>query len=321
MNKKKLPFQIFVISGIIVFFTLLNITIFFLFTKPCLPAGELSPSEPKTISVEKYLPFDENSGIVRIESDLEITGNIPVLDGSEALYPIYSAVAYSIYPESSVEFKDGEFSPDSSVQMKNTIRGFTAVVDGDTDIFLTAKPSENQMNYAKEKDVELEFVPIGKEAFVFIVNKENKVSDLSVDEIRKIYSGEITNWADVGGEFLPINPTQRLENSGSQSTMKAFMKGTEMKPNPLGFLGRSIGFSFRFYVEDVAENGGIKILSVGGIYPDKENIISGNYPVVADFYAVYRKDNDNGNVKKVIEFLKSEEGKRIIDETGYVPYE
>ena len=320
MNKKKLMWQLFVIIGISAFFISFNLLIFFLFTKPCLPAGELSPSEPKTISVEKYLPFDENSDIVRIDSSLEITENIPVLDGSEALYPIYSAVAYSIYPESSVSFSDGEFSPESSVQMKNTIRGFTAVVDGDTDIFLTAHPSENQMAYAKEKGVELELVPIGKEAFVFIVNKENPVSDLSVDEIRKIYSGEITNWSAVGGEFLPINPTKRLENSGSQSTMKAFMKGTEMKSNPLGFLGRSIGFSFRFYVEDVAENGGIKILSVNGIYPDKENISNKSYPVVADFYAVYRKDNDNENVKKVIDFLLSDEGKKIIEETGYVPY-
>ena len=320
MNKKKLIFQLLLIAGISAFFISFNLIIFFLFTKPCLPAGELSPSEPKTISVEKYLPFDENSDIVRIDSSLEITENIPVLDGSEALYPIYSAVAYSIYPESSVSFSDGEFSEASSVQMKNTIRGFTAVVDGDTDIFLTAHPSESQMAYAKEKGVELELVPIGKEAFVFIVNKENPVSDLSVDEIRKIYSGEITNWSAVGGEFLPINPTKRLENSGSQSTMKAFMKGTEMKSNPLGFLGRSIGFSFRFYVSDVAENGGIKILSVNGIYPDKENISNKSYPVVADFYAVYRKDNENENVKKVIDFLLSDEGKKIIEETGYVPY-
>ncbi len=320
MNKKKLIFQLLLIAGISAFFISFNLIIFSLFTKPCLPAKELSPSEPKTISVEKYLPFDENSDIIRIDSSLEITENIPVLDGSEALYPIYSAVAYSIYPESSVSFSDGEFSEESSVQMKNTIRGFTAVVDGDTDIFLTAHPSESQMAYAKEKGVELELVPIGKEAFVFIVNKENPVSDLSVDEIRKIYSGEITNWSAVGGEFLPINPTKRLENSGSQSTMKAFMKGTEMKSNPLGFLGRSIGFSFRFYVSDVAENGGIKILSVNGIYPDKENISNKTYPVVADFYAVYRKDNENENVKKVIDFLLSDEGKKIIEETGYVPY-
>ena len=320
MNKKKLIFQLLLIAGISAFFISFNLIIFSLFTKPCLPAKELSPSEPKTISVEKYLPFDENSDIVRIDSSLEITENIPVLDGSEALYPIYSAVAYSIYPESSVSFSDGEFSEESSVQMKNTIRGFTAVVDGDTDIFLTAHPSESQMAYAKEKGVELELVPIGKEAFVFIVNKENPVSDLSVDEIRKIYSGEITNWSAVGGEFLPINPTKRLENSGSQSTMKAFMKGTEMKSNPLGFLGRSIGFSFRFYVSDVAENGGIKILSVNGVYPDKENISNKSYPVVADFYAVYRKDNENENVKKVVDFLLSDEGKKIIEETGYVPY-
>ncbi|MGN0654365.1 MAG: PstS family phosphate ABC transporter substrate-binding protein [Oscillospiraceae bacterium] len=315
----KLFRQIALIVAVLAFFTAFDLSIFFLFTKPCLPAGEHSASSPKTISVEKYLPFDENSEIVKIKSDVSITEDCPILDGAEALYPIYSAVAYSLYPESSVKFENGEFAPESSVQMKNTIRGFTAVVDGDTDIFLTAKPSAEQMAYAEEKGVELELVPIGKEAFVFIVNNKNKVDNLTVDEIRGIYSGKYTNWSQLGGDFSTINPIQRIENSGSQSTMKAFMKGEEMKHNPMGFVGRSIGFSFRFYVESVAENGGIKILSVNGVYPDKENVSNGSYPIVSDFYAVYRKDNDNPNVKKVVDFILSDEGQKIIDETGYVP--
>ena len=61
------------------------------------------------------------------------------------------------------------------------------------------------------------------------------------------------------------------------------------------------------------------MLSVDGVYPDRENIANGNYPIVSNFYAVYDKNNDNPNIQPLIEWLLSEEGQRIIDETGYIP--
>jgi phosphate transport system substrate-binding protein len=97
------------------------------------------------------------------------------------------------------------------------------------------------------------------------------------------------------------------------------MGDREIKKNPFGIFGGAIGFSFRFYVEGVVANGGIKLLSVNGIEPTEENIRNGSYPIIYQFYAVYRKDNQNENVQKLVDFILSEDGQKIIDENGYTP--
>ena len=80
------------------------------------------------------------------------------------------------------------------------------------------------MDSALQKGVELEIVPIGMEAFVFFVNKKNPVDELTTDQIRAIYRGEITNWRDVGGSDKIINPLTRIKGSGSQTMMDKFME-------------------------------------------------------------------------------------------------
>lgn len=86
-------------------------------------------------------------------------------------------------------------------------------------------------------------------------------------------------------------------------------------------MGRAIGFSFRYYVSGIVDNGGVKMLSVNGVYPDKENISSGKYPITVDFYAVYRKDNSNPNIDSMIEWILSDEGQQIVEKSGYIPIE
>ena len=97
-----------------------------------------------------------------------------------------------------------------------------------------------------------------------------------------------------------------------------------MKTSPFTFLGRSIGFSFRFYVEDIAEDassGGVKMLALDGVYPSTENIRSGAYPIVNDFYAVTRKGETNPNVERFVAWMASEEGRAIVEGSGYVGVE
>ena len=80
----------------------------------------------------------------------------------------------------------------------------------------------------------------------------------------------------------------------------------------------SIGFSFRYYVEGIIKNPNIKMISIDGIEPTVENIKNGTYPVTTSLYAVTYKGNDNENVQKLIDWILSEEGQKIIEETGYV---
>ena len=97
------------------------------------------------------------------------------------------------------------------------------------------------------------------------------------------------------------------------------MGDLEIAPkSPFAITGASIGFSFRYYMDGIVENEAVKMLSLNGVYPSAENIQNGSYPIIAQFYAVYRADNDNENIPVLIDWILSEEGQRIIEESGYV---
>ena len=286
-------------------------------------------SQAKMIDVKNYLPHEEESDLPKIEASLKLTENLPVLDGAAALVPVYAAIIDNVYPEGCVTYEGGTFSDDnyygenfaenSAMQYKNTVRGYQAIVDGSTDILFCAGPSEEQKQYAKEQGVELVYVPIGLEGFVFFVNENNPVENLTVEQIRKIYACEYTNWSEVGGANRVINPVTRLEGSGSQTTFEAFMGEYEIgMKSPFAILGASIGFSFRYYMDGIVENDSVKMLSLNGVYPSAENIQNRSYPIVAQFYAIYRADNENENIPVLLDWILSEEGQDLIEQCGYV---
>lgn len=319
MSKKlKLTLQILSFVLIIGCFLSFNASIYMLFTSKCQSNfGDIN-TQAKIIEVDRYLPFDENSSIYKLDSETKIEGDLPILDGACALLPVYSAIAHAIYPEDSVKFDGTKYKEDSSIRYTDTKYAYLGVIDGDVDIIICAAPSQSLKDYALEKNVELEMIPIGYEAFVFLNHVDNPVNNLTVQQIRDIYSGKILSWHEVGGPIRLINPLTRPEASGSQSVMNTFMKTSNYKKHPLQVFGSSIGFSFRFYVEDLVGNSKVKTISVNGIEPNKENIRNKTYPITVEFYAIYRKDNDNPNVKNVIDFILSPEGQEIIEETGYV---
>lgn len=320
--------QILVIILVIAVFAAFNISMYMLLT------GRLSnnfsgTTQAKMIDVSLYLPYEEDSDLVRIDSSLKLTENLPVLDGAAALVPVYAAIVDNVYPKGSVTYEGGSFSDDnyygenfaadSAMQYKNTVRGYQAIVDGTTDILFCAAPSAQQKQYAQQKGVELEYVPIGLEAFVFFVNENNPVDNLTADQIRGIYSGEYTNWSQLGGPNRVINPVTRLSGSGSQSAMDAFMGDVKIAlKSPFAITGASIGYSFRYYMDGIVGNEAVKMLSLNGVYPSAENIQNGSYPIIAQFYAVYRADNENENIPVLIDWILSEEGQKIIEGSGYV---
>lgn len=324
----KLVKQLSAILGILLIFALFNVGIYLGVTVRL--ANNFSGADQfKMIDVKEFLPFREESDLAKVETDFTLEGDLPVLDGAAALVPVYASIINAVYPASSVTYIGGTFSddnfygenfaPDSKMQYKNTVRGYTAIVDGDTDILFCAAPSEEQKKYAEEKGAELQYVPVGLEAFVFFVNKNNPVDSLTTGQIRDIYGGKIKNWKDVGGANRVINPVTRIEGSGSQSAMNAFMGDRAIAiKSPLAITGGSIGFSFRYYMDGIVENGEVKMLSLDGVYPSAENIENGTYPVIAKFYAVYRKDNKNENIKKLIDWILSDEGQTLIEQSGYV---
>lgn len=288
------------------------------------------------INTEEYLPFDENSKIARLDEEstlkFKITDKLPIVDGAAALFPMYSAFVNATYPSN---IKDLNHT-DSPFQYNNTTYGYSALIRGETDIFFGAYPSEYQLVEAELAGVELEFIPMGAEGFIFFTNSKNPIDSLTCDEVRAIYSGTITNWKEVGGENLAIQAFQRNNGSGSQSALIRFMEGTPLMtpPSELVFSLMSgiitqvsdyenhrgaIGFSFYNYASVLQANANIKILALDGIYPSVETIGSGTYPVTDSFYMVVRKDNRTENINKLIEWVLSPQGQELVQKSGYTP--
>ena len=281
------------------------------------------------INVHEYLPFREDSKIVKIDSQtLKLTDDLPVIDGAAAFFPVYSAFVNAVYPETT-ELYDGVF------EYNNTPGGYQLLAEKGINLFLGVYPSEEQKAYAEECDTTFVYTPVGTEAFVFFVHKDNPIDNLTTEQIKGIYSGEITNWKQVGGKNEEIAAFQRNEGSGSQSMLQRFMGDTPIMEAPTEMVNtmmsgiieqvssyrsksNSIGFSFRYYVEGIIQNPDIKVLSVDGVAPTAENIRNGSYPIVTPMYAVTYEENTNENVDLLLQWILSEEGQYIIEETGYV---
>ena len=283
------------------------------------------------IDVNEYLPFNDDSKIVKLEREASLkfstNDDLPKVDGAAATFPVYSAFVNAVYP-SNITLNTSVFL------YTNTINGYNSLANKNIDIFFGAYPSQQQIEYAEALGTEFEYTKIGKEGFVFFVNKNNPVDSLTEEEIKGIYSGRITNWKEVGGKNEKIVAFQRNEGSGSQSMLKRFMNGTKIMEAPkdkyndlmMGIVNQvadytnysnSIGFSFRYYLEGIAKNKEVKMLKINGISPTKENITNDKYIITTPLYAVTYKGNENKNVEKFLKWILSDEGQSIVDKTGY----
>lgn len=308
------------------------------------------------IDYEDYRPFTSTK-IARLDEESTLTfgstENLPHIDSATALLPLASAIVTATYPEAATTicFDDPEYigptimytdNEDNFIlhsedfQFNNTTWGFRYLARGGTDLFLGTKAPSEDVTFASQRGVNFNYTPIGREGFVFIVNQNNPVDSLTVQQVKDIYSGKITNWKDVGGNDEPIVAYQRNSNSGSQSTMEAFMGDTPLMaaPSTLGSSSMSgivkriadydngagaIGYSFRYYVTDLVEENDVKILKVDGVEPTIENLCSETYPITYNFYAVTREGDVSENTQKLIDWILGPQGQELVEKSGYAP--
>lgn len=254
--------------------------------------------------------------------------NYPRIDGSTATLPLAEAFKADF---------TGTNLEEVEVNHSKTHNAYVNLINGDTDLILVTYPSEDEQKLAKESGVELEIVPIVKEAFVFLVNKDNPVEDLTLEQIQEIYTGEIKNWKEVGGENSKILAYQRPENSGSQSGMLSLvMQGKEMmEPITENVISgmteiidvisdydnskEAIGYSYYYYATTMYTSDTIKLLGVNGVKPTYDNIKNGLYNIQTAYYAVIRKDEpQDSDVRKLVNAMISERGQNVAKEAGYV---
>jgi len=205
-------------------------------------------------------------------------------------------------------------------------------------IILVTEPSDDELAMAAENNVQLEVDPVALDGFVFITHKDNPVDSLTLDQIRDIYSGVITNWSEVGGLDEEIIPYTRDRNSGSQTAFENMvMQGTPVYIHPdtkttmvegMGGLielvasykngTQSIGYTFNYYLNNLYKNDDIKVINIDGISPDNENLLDGSYPLTSAYYAVTLRGGSQ-KADEIKDFLLSDEGQEMIELAGYCP--
>lgn len=297
------------------------------------PLAKTSAPDGSMPDLTLYAPFTENTLAAKLPdtASLTIYENLPTLDGATALYPVYAAFVNAIYEK-------GNYTSDIAL-CTNTQNAYQRIIAGDCDIIFAAGASEKQKQAAIDAGSELVFTPIGREAFVFLVGKDNPIDGLSYQQLKNIYSGKTAYWRTLGwnngGKIIVF---QRPEGSGSQTGLQNVMRGLPIqKAQPLpdeSLIGTgsmmkqisvewqgvqpAIGYSYRYYATIMYPNPKAKILAIDGVYPSNETIADESYPFTDNFYAV-TNGQPTGNIKLLIDWILTDQGQYLIEQTGYAP--
>lgn len=179
--------------------------------------------------------------------------------------------------------------------------------------------------------------PVGWDALAVIVHKDNPVDTITLEQVRQLYLGQITNWKQLGGKDAPIDLLVRKGKiSGVGRTLREIVftnydqdfyatkvldstgpleRDVVKNPNAIGMTGISSARRLK----------GAKVLKLNGIAPDYDNIKNGAYLLYRPLYmvsAMEAKDPETRKeVKKFIDFVLGPEGKAVMRRVGTVPYE
>lgn len=185
----------------------------------------------------------------------------------------------------------------------------------------------NSSRKLKDEEAEkLDATVVGLDGIALVVNPVNKLEDISLEDLAKVYSGEITNWKELGGDDKAIVVIGREDGSGTRDGFESIVMGdkepkyaqelesTGSVINAVATTDGAIGYASLANVDET-----VKALKVGGIEATEENVKSGAYEVQRSFICATLKGSDNKLVKAYLDFILSEEGQALVLAQGAVP--
>ncbi len=210
--------------------------------------------------------------------------------------------------------------------------GISALINGTTDVANSSRPIKGD-EVAKVRD-RFNVLPaetaVAKDGVALYVNDANGVTQLTVDQLRSIYQGDVTNWKAVGGADAPIVLYSRENSSGTYVFFKdnvlkgedyaasaQTLPGTAAVVNAVSKEKNGIGYGGAAYAKGVKE---VKVVGKDGqaYLPSAENVKSGKYPLSRPLF-VYTRGKATGETKDFIDYCLSAEGQAIVTQVGYFP--
>ncbi|MDD5674192.1 MAG: phosphate ABC transporter substrate-binding protein [Chitinivibrionales bacterium] len=225
--------------------------------------------------------------------------------------------------------------PDVSVQVTGggSGVGISALINGTTDICDASRPMKNsEIDKLKTRFNSLGVeIKCAKDGIALYLNESNPVNELSLDQLKAIYTGEITNWKDVGGKDEKIILYGRENSSGTYVYFRdVVLKGSDYAPatqtlpgtaavvNAVSKDPNGIGYGGAAYAK------GIKLAKVKkdagspAYEPNAETVKAGTYPISRYLY-MYVRNKPTGAMKAYIDWTLSAEGQQIVSKVGYFP--
>ncbi len=215
-----------------------------------------------------------------------------------------------------------EVQPDVQVQYtgSGSGAGITSAQDGTADIGLASRDLKDDETGVKQ-------ITVAKDGIAIIVNPENPVADLSIEQIAQIFTGEITNWSDLGGNDGQIVPIGREAGSGTRDGFES-ITGTEdacVYQNELTSTGEvianvasnpnAIGYASLSAVDDT-----VKALTVGGVAPSEETVLDGTYAIQRNFNFILSDSTEFSDAAQAfVDWATSTEASDLIAGAGAVP--
>ncbi|MFH0856046.1 MAG: PstS family phosphate ABC transporter substrate-binding protein [Candidatus Omnitrophota bacterium] len=241
-----------------------------------------------------------------------------IIAGSTTVLPIAQKTAEV--------FMDENPGVDISVRGGGSSVGISAFIDGTCDIADASraiKDTEIQKAAVNGRDPVAHIVAM--DGIAVVVNKSNPVSKLSKKQARDIFTGRVVDWSQLGGNPGKIVVVSRDTSSGTfeafgelvmnkekvmpgalmQASNQAVAQSIAQTSAAIGYVG--LGFMSK----------DIKALEIEGVMPSKETVLSGQYPVTRPLF-MYSNGKPQGIIKTYLDFVKSEQGQKIVEEQGYV---
>jgi phosphate transport system substrate-binding protein len=211
--------------------------------------------------------------------------------------------------------------------------GIAALINGTTDIANSSRPmkkSEVEKLKARYATLGVE-IPCAKDGLAVYLNESNPVSELTLQQIKDIYTGKITNWKEVGGNDAKIILYSRENNSGTYVYFKdnvlkgadfasnaQTMPGTAAVVNAVGKDPNGIGYGGAAYGKGIKYAKVKKDDKSPGFEPNEKTVSSGEYPISRYLY-MYTRSRPTGAVKEYIDWILGPEGQEVVTKVGYFP--
>ncbi|MFZ4508231.1 MAG: PstS family phosphate ABC transporter substrate-binding protein [Fimbriimonas sp.] len=211
--------------------------------------------------------------------------------------------------------------------------GINSFINGVTDICASSRPiRKSEIDRARSRGAVAVETPVALDGLAIAVNSSNPLTSIALDDVRKIYIGQITNWSELGGPNAPIVVISRDPNSGTygffqQNVLRnqnwgksvRFLPSTSEEVREVSRTDNAIAYGGVAYFKGKRD---VKILPVSltkggpGIAPTEDNVRSKKYPIWRYLY-YYTNGNPTGETKKFIDFVLSNAGQKIVEEVGY----